>query len=566
MSALPFVAFVEDVCGVRLTDAQRVLCRVAFDRAEPRDLEGSERELARLIFGEVEVVPASARAVLVALCGARSGKSFIVGALYSLWRALTADLSRLARGETAVALIAAPDLRLARQTKSYAHGAAKALPAVARLIINEGADAFTLKRPDGGLVAVECLPASRGGSALRGRSLVSAVLDEAAFFRDESAAVNDQELFRAASPRILPGGLLVVASTPWSESGLLHSEFTRNHGHPVTALAAHAPTLLMRANDPAVVEIVRREEQRDPENARREYGAQFAATSEALFDAQDIDTCVIEGQGDRERVPGVSYGFGLDLAVRHDFTVALVGHKELRRRDAGPPVEFLIVDLARHWAPEKTRKLDVDALEGELAAIAVRYRAKVDADGWAFDFLEARMRGRGIVCEQQSMAPAEQTRRASALAAAIRQHRVELPDNAELVRQLKLLRVTRSAGGHMRFAAPDRRGAHDDYAKALLLLSDRVSKLPPGGGDIRSEWRQGRRVWFRVETDGTRTPTLPPVGHRDWLDMCARSIRGGDFTTTEIEAWLAEPANREAVDRYIERQFASRTFSAFTNR
>jgi hypothetical protein len=87
--ALPFVEFVSRVLRVQLTPAQRVLCLVAFDGVEPEQLDGADRELAVKLFGPVDTIPSMARDVLVAVCGARSGKSYVLAALYSLWRALT---------------------------------------------------------------------------------------------------------------------------------------------------------------------------------------------------------------------------------------------------------------------------------------------------------------------------------------------------------------------------------------------------------------------------------------------------------------------------------------------
>src|SRR5262249_41632876 len=134
--------------------------------------------------------------------------------------------------------------------------------------------------PDGALVSIECLPATRGGSALRGRTLVSAVLDEAAFFRSDDYQVNDQEIFRAVAPRVLPGGIGHVGSTPRTEGGPLHEEFSRNFADPKTAIAAHAPTLLM---NPAKRLEVERERERDPENARREFDAEFLPRGAGAF-------------------------------------------------------------------------------------------------------------------------------------------------------------------------------------------------------------------------------------------------------------------------------------------
>src|SRR5690606_7994047 len=123
------------------------------------------------------------------------------------------------------------------------------------------------------------------------------------------------ELFKAVAPRVLPGGMVVVASTPWAEAGLLHGEFQKNHGRPRTAIAAHAPTLLLRDNDPSVVSIVERERDRDPENARREYDAEFAASSEQLFSSDDI-AAAVEQRGDLPHNRTTSYAMSIDLATR----------------------------------------------------------------------------------------------------------------------------------------------------------------------------------------------------------------------------------------------------------
>jgi hypothetical protein len=161
---LPFVAFVERVLGVRLTPGQRVVCRIAYDGANPCDLEGDERELAHRIFGNVDVIPDEARHTVVAVCGARGGKSYVFCALRLLHLALTVPLNTMAPGEVASALIVAPDLRLARQCMRYALGAAKANRDIAQRISSESADGFVLARENGRTVAIECLPATRGGS------------------------------------------------------------------------------------------------------------------------------------------------------------------------------------------------------------------------------------------------------------------------------------------------------------------------------------------------------------------------------------------------------------------
>jgi hypothetical protein len=97
----------------------------------------------------------------------------------------------------------------------YSLGAARKLGGVT--IESETTDAFVVVREGGRRVAIECLPATRGGSAVRGRTLLSAVLSEASMFRDDSGyVVNDRAIYEAAAPRVVDGGLVVIESTPWA--------------------------------------------------------------------------------------------------------------------------------------------------------------------------------------------------------------------------------------------------------------------------------------------------------------------------------------------------------------
>jgi hypothetical protein len=296
MRPQPFAAFAL-AYGFELTPAQDVLTAVSFDAASPTSLTGVARELASVIFGAVDEVPALARDVIVWVKGARIGGSRMAAMrLYQLGLTVPLDL---APGESAYGLVVGPDVRLARQAFRYALGAAKADEKAGRIVVVRESDAsVTIERHDGQLVTLECLPASAGGSAVRGRTLVGAIMTEGAFFRDAEYAVNDQEVFRALAARIVPGGQLIIESTPWAADGLLHELFSANHGAPTTALAAHCPTVILRP-DARTKAIVDREEQRDPDNAAREFGAQFmVGGSNLFFDATLIDASMTSTGGD----------------------------------------------------------------------------------------------------------------------------------------------------------------------------------------------------------------------------------------------------------------------------
>lgn len=286
--------------GVTPTPGQRVLCAVAYDRVEPKDLPPEDREMALRIFGPVETIPKSARGTLAVVAGARSGKSYLLIGLHMVWAALTVDLGSLAPGQKAVSLVVAVNIKLRNEVIAYAYGACLSKPELkAALFVSKGkkeehaADSFGIRRKDGRIVMLEAGVAGRGGYGARGRSLVSAYLDEGAFFRAEGQAC-DTDIYTAASPRVLPGGLTVVASTPWHEAGLLYEMWSKNHGKPTTCLVAHAPTHVMQDNA-FTQELIARERSRDPDNAKREFDAEFVKSGTSIF----FEPSLIEAAIDR---------------------------------------------------------------------------------------------------------------------------------------------------------------------------------------------------------------------------------------------------------------------------
>lgn len=499
---LEFVA----LCGVRLTRGQRVLTSVAFDGVEPALLKGKDRDLARKLFGDIDTIPLEARSVFVAVIGARSGKSYVISALYSLWRALVADLSSLAPGERASALIIAPTMALARQTLRFALGAAESVPRLTRMIVSRGEDAFVIRRDDSAPVSIECAAASRGGAAGRGRTLVSAVLDEAAFFRDSAYIVNDTAIFTAVAPRVIDGGLTIVASTPWGEGGLLFDLFTANHGHPVTALAAHAPTTLMR-DDAKTLALVAREYLRDHENAEREFGARFMLSGAGLF--FEGPTLKASARQDLEVLTnapdGARIGAGADLALIRDASAIAIVHRI--GTDASP--RFRVAE-ALELKPTKGTPLDLSRVMGEFANVAGRHRAtEIMADHHLLPVANT-MLPTGVRLVAMPAGQGGKLEAYGKVRDLFRAGLVDMPESMHAVReQLSQISSTPTSGGGVAIRSPRRAGTHGDLGAALVLaiyaaavgtswqpvdwdfIDACQSVVPPAlsfGGDYKSIW------------------------------------------------------------------------------
>lgn len=533
-----FLAFVAGMLAVTLTRPQRILCSVMFDGREPGDFGGGDRAIALELFGDVGKVEAIARTVAVIVAGARSGKTYLA-ALRLLHLALTVPLHSLARGEVAFGLIVSFDLRTARQALRYVTGAIEAVPNLAGLVVHETIDSVTLRREDGFTVTIEAVPAARCGASLRGRSLIGAILDECAFFRGEGADTSDVDLYRALLPRIVPDGQLIVASTPWGPSGLLFDLWTSNWGKPLSALVAHAPTSTMRDDEHTRV-MVAREYARDPNNARREFGAEFIAAESEFIDRATVQACVSIGVTERAPVEGTSYCMAIDASGGIDEFVVAVGHQELNWRENAPPIASTVVDLIRG----AKGRLDYEAIADSIAALARRYRVhKVIGDSREAQGLSALLRARGIVLEVASMAPGAQSIRFEALAAKLKTRSIQLLDDPETVKQLSELRVEQLPAGGARYSAPRRKGSHDDRSDVTALLVEAASKLEPAG-DVEAVpqlWRDdsgwnGRVLWRRRMPNGDFVPCEPPVGTPQFHEARrARALRG-EFTADDLKA------------------------------
>jgi len=128
---------------------------------------------------------------------------------------------KLRPGETAIVMCLACDRQQASILFKYIRGYFETMPALKAVVTAVTADSIDLCN------AVSIEVHSNSFRAVRGRSILCAVLDEVAFFRDENFASPDIEVDAAISPGLarMPGSLKILISSVHKRSGLLYHKY-----------------------------------------------------------------------------------------------------------------------------------------------------------------------------------------------------------------------------------------------------------------------------------------------------------------------------------------------------
>ncbi len=443
---------------------------------------------------------------VAAVFGGRSGKSYALGALRLLHLALTVSLHTLAPGEEAEALIVAPDKDQAMHTLQYVAGA---LAEHRCDLLAEAPTAMRVrvKRPDGLIVAVVCRAATKGGSAIRGRSLVGVLLEECAFFRSDKFVVNDAEIFRAVSPRVLRGGQVLMNSTPWAEEGLLYDFYSRNAETPTDAVAANAPTLLMRDNEDTRA-YVEAEYKRDPENADREFGAKFmrmgayqffataaveAAMAAWVYASKDVSANVVAAGGDFAFTRNSS---AMAITVR-DADGYTVSETKEKSPDGAPlrPGD-VVADFAETLLQWGVNEIAADG----------HYRMSIQEHLEPHDIaLVALPEGANGKAETHVL-----------VRQLLHQGKLKLPNDPKLAKQMREVKGKPTSGGGISIKAPEwKTGEHGDIVSAIIasiwaasrmVVPDRVDVAPVGTSAFYEAQETARMAKWQEQYDAEQNP------------------------------------------------------------
>lgn len=453
------------------------------DASEGRRPTTIDDATCRRYFGcGLDELPTAPRRTVAGQAGGRGGKTSQLGSTKALHAAWTVPLPTLGENEHAVSLIVSSELVFARQALSFCIGYVNASPVLRRALVGKpGADSLTLRRPDGKLVDVRVRAAGARGKGGRAFTLAGAFFDEAAFFYDDSGVVNDREIYRACSPRIVPGGQLWMLTTPWVEGvGILEEELASDWGkHAETLCFRGVGTRALNPSWDPTGEIEAKERRNDPENAEREIDAKPLVAGTAQFFSREAIEAMFDPSLPQiiAPAPGMVCAAGGDTGfVKNSSALAIVQRLE----HGNEPATFRL-NRSEERKPEPKLPLDPKAVAQDFADIFVPYGTRE----WVTDTHEAQEVADALVAKNCSVVLVPEPREVFVAArTVIHEGRVKAPPNPRLRAQLRGVVAKPMPGGGTQIRIPQARdGSHGDLAtafvRALWRAQTPVREVPP---------------------------------------------------------------------------------------
>jgi len=432
-------AFLRALFGLAMTDDDRALFKRCTGRDDP---------------------PADGVREAWLIVGRRGGKSLVL-ALVAVFLGCFVDWRRfLAPGERGTVMVIATDRRQARTIYRYARAMLINVPMLRALVERDTADAIDLSSG----VTIEILTASF--RTVRGYTLVAALCDELAFWRNDESANPDSEIIGAIRPAMatVPGAMMLCASSPYARRGALWDAFRRHFGKAGPVLVWKADTRTMNPTVPQ--SIIDEATEADPASAAAEYGAEFRTDVETFVAREVVDAAVVPGRYELPPASDVShYAFCDPSGGSADSMTLAIAHRD-RETKRG------VLDAVRERRPP----FSPDDVVKDFASLLESYGIRsVHGDRYAGEWPRERFRVHGIEYLVSEKPKSDIYRD---LLPILNSGQAELLDLPRLSAQLCNLERRTARGGRDSIDHPP--GAHDDIANAAAgVLVRAAGKMDP---------------------------------------------------------------------------------------
>jgi hypothetical protein len=199
--------------------------------------------------------------------------------------------------------------------------------------------------------------------------------------------------------------------------------------------------------------------------------AEWCESDDALTTEGDVQACVTHPEPLPPRA-GVRYCLSVDVGTRRDRTAVAVAHTE-----PSPAGRRVVVDRVLRWQGTRLRPVQL----GEVEAALLRLHREYHGAPLVFDFHQAaqlteRLRAAGVRCLEYPFTVAGVNRLARVLHGALRDRAIGLPDDPELLAELREVRIVATGPGTVKLDNPP--GTHDDQAVAVALAAAQLLERP----------------------------------------------------------------------------------------
>lgn len=430
-----------------------------------------ERQLLEQCTGSREVPGTPPREAYV-IAGRRSGKSFI-SAVISVYLACFRDWrTHLNPGERGWIFIIATDREQAKIIKNYVAGILNCSPSFKHMVKKELE--WEIELSNGVVIAVKTC----NFRTVRGYTVLAAICEEVAYWRDDNSANPAKEILTAIRPSLatIPDGLLIGISTPYSRSGVLWEVYKTHYGHTEGSapLVWKAPTRVMNPTiDVRIIDDALRD---DYAAAKSEWLSDWREDIEAFLGVEIIEAAMVPGRFELPKIQDARYFAFMDPSGgRQDSFTCAICHRE----ESGK----IILDCIRETRPPFQPQNVVSDYSDVLKSYDISF---VRSDRYGGEWVTSAFRDNEIMVENSELSSSEIYLEFLPL---LMNGSVDLLDNRRLYDQLRgLERKTRTGGKDLVTHGPFA-GAHDDVAVAVAGAVVLASKSEGGPDELLEAFR-----------------------------------------------------------------------------
>lgn len=391
------------------------------------------------------------------IAGRRSGKSFMASIIAVFLATFKNWQPFLSPGEKGWIFIIATDREQAKIIKRYISAILNARKVFQNAVVKDLEWQIELRNNIN--IAVKTC----NFRSIRGYTLLAAICEEIAFWRDENSANPAHEVIAALRPALatIPESMLIGISTPYSRSGILWEQFKAHYGRSegsVPLVWKSSTRVLNPTIDAAIIENALRD---DYAAARAEWEAEWREDIEAFLSAEMIEAAVVPGRFELPRIQDAYYYAFIDPSGgRQDSFTLAICHKE----ESGK----IVVDCVRETRPSFQPQNVVSEYTDVLNSYEV---SLIRSDRYGGEWVSSAFRENEITVENSELSSSEIYLEFLPL---LMNGSVELLDNRRLIDQLRgLERKTRAGGKDLVTHYP---GGHDDLAIAVAGVVVQASK------------------------------------------------------------------------------------------